>query len=396
MDLNLKPVKEITEANIKYLLENKISESVNLDYKRDLPGGEDSEKKDFLADVTAFANTNGGVIIYGIEEEKNAKNENTGLPKSIFGIDSDSIDKTKLRLQNIIQSGIDPHIPAIDMGTVEVEDIGVKKYVLILRIPRSLFSPHIIWFQKSGKFYKRNNTSNYQMDVREIKNSFLERDSWETRADNFRRTRIMEVRSQGNFPGAEKDGSYFIHILPLGDLDGQIYFEQYQAELQAKFDPFFGGRSFISRFNFDGLLLNPVAQPYEAFIQFFRKGGLELFSSKFNTIANLTPPRKIIYGDECQKAIEVNIERFLKYFPKFGIDSPLVVFLSWLGIKNIALVVGKMNYGRREDPFAHTFDRNDILFPGIIIDKYDCNVSEVLRPTFSCFWQSAGWPDIPL
>lgn len=45
---------------------------MHLDYKRDLPGDKDAEKKEFLADVTSFANAGGGDIVFGIVEDADA------------------------------------------------------------------------------------------------------------------------------------------------------------------------------------------------------------------------------------------------------------------------------------------------------------------------------------
>ena len=41
------------------------------------PWGSDQEKEEFLADVSSFANTMGGDLIYGIEEEN-------GIPKVLL------------------------------------------------------------------------------------------------------------------------------------------------------------------------------------------------------------------------------------------------------------------------------------------------------------------------
>lgn len=61
------------------LLENKVSERKTIDYKRDLPGGADQDKKEFLADVSSFANTEGGELIFGMTEA-------SGVPTEIVGV----------------------------------------------------------------------------------------------------------------------------------------------------------------------------------------------------------------------------------------------------------------------------------------------------------------------
>ena len=60
------PINEINQTNIETLITDKIEESRTLEYKEELPIGTDNEKKEFLADVSSFANALGGDIIYGI------------------------------------------------------------------------------------------------------------------------------------------------------------------------------------------------------------------------------------------------------------------------------------------------------------------------------------------
>ena len=73
-------------ADIKRLVENQIQENSNLDYKKELSISKDKDKKEFLFDVSAMYNTDGGCLVFGIEEEKDINNQNTGKPKKITGI----------------------------------------------------------------------------------------------------------------------------------------------------------------------------------------------------------------------------------------------------------------------------------------------------------------------
>jgi predicted HTH transcriptional regulator len=88
-----KPLKEIAEQDIQNLVDDQIEESAHLDYKREVtfsPSG----KKELAKDISAFANSGGGVILYGIEEKK----DEHGIPvpvSPIHGIES-SIDRERL------------------------------------------------------------------------------------------------------------------------------------------------------------------------------------------------------------------------------------------------------------------------------------------------------------
>ena len=64
MSLN-KPLDQIEERDLQELLAGQVSEHKTLEYKLALPGNSDSERKEFLADVSSFANAAGGDLIYG-------------------------------------------------------------------------------------------------------------------------------------------------------------------------------------------------------------------------------------------------------------------------------------------------------------------------------------------
>ena len=53
-------LSDITEAGIGRLQDTGVAEDTNIKYKKELPGTRDKEKREFLADVSSFANTDGG------------------------------------------------------------------------------------------------------------------------------------------------------------------------------------------------------------------------------------------------------------------------------------------------------------------------------------------------
>jgi predicted HTH transcriptional regulator len=68
MALTDKSLAAITEVDLRDLLTNKVREGKEIDYKQSLPGNADSDRKEFLADVSSSANTNGGHLIYGMKQ----------------------------------------------------------------------------------------------------------------------------------------------------------------------------------------------------------------------------------------------------------------------------------------------------------------------------------------
>src|SRR5258708_19183857 len=111
MSLENKSLDTLTEQDFQDLIENQVTEGKAYDYKVALLGNSDGDKKEFLADVSSFANTVGGHLVFGIDEA-------AGVATAIPGLPSLNPDNEKLRLEEIIRNGIEPRIAGIDIKEV--------------------------------------------------------------------------------------------------------------------------------------------------------------------------------------------------------------------------------------------------------------------------------------
>ncbi len=58
----------ISESDLTNLISSGVPEGVLTDYKKAMYGGNDADVKEFLKDVSSFANTSGGHLIIGMDE----------------------------------------------------------------------------------------------------------------------------------------------------------------------------------------------------------------------------------------------------------------------------------------------------------------------------------------
>lgn len=109
MSINRIDIEKISEVDLQELKDNAVGEGIQYDYKLDLYGNAD--KREFLKDASSFANTAGGHILIGIEEDQ-------GLPITIPGVEAD-LDKAMLRLESLLRDGIEPRILGVRMTPAE-------------------------------------------------------------------------------------------------------------------------------------------------------------------------------------------------------------------------------------------------------------------------------------
>ena len=126
----------MTKLLEKLLYKNQ--ESVTLDFKREINLQSSEEKREFAKDVSAFANTKGGHIVFGKEDPKKGG--------KIVGINPQTFDSE--RMYQIITDRCDPDID-FDVNIKEYN----SKFFVIVTIPESDKKPHKI--RRSKIVYKR-------------------------------------------------------------------------------------------------------------------------------------------------------------------------------------------------------------------------------------------------
>ena len=125
-----KPFHELTFEDVVHFCQRRLPEGKQLDYKYQLP--KNHEK--FAKTIASFANALGGVIIVGVQDDRNDKPcpPFHGIPYH---------EKLRNSIEDIIQVYIDP-IVFVDINVCISPD-GNRMFVLI-QIPQSNLTPHLV------------------------------------------------------------------------------------------------------------------------------------------------------------------------------------------------------------------------------------------------------------
>jgi len=209
-----KPFNAIDKHDIDALITDRVRESKTLEYKQELPGGADKHKKEFLADISSFANASGGDILFGITAERDGECNKTGGPGSILPVTGTTPDDAKLRLEEMIRNGIDPRLPVQIREISGYSDDG-SGYVVLLRIPKSLASPHVVTYKGSFAFYSRNSAGKFRLDVQELRVAFLATQSQQDRIRQFREKRLGLIVADETPVRLSTPHRLVLHLIPI-------------------------------------------------------------------------------------------------------------------------------------------------------------------------------------
>lgn len=151
-----KSLDDWTYDIIEGLINKKITENYDFDFKLDLP------HTDVLTDLCcSFANTDGGFIVFGIKEENNRF--------SIRGLDYDKEYTNRFGDRLRSEPRIKFHIKNLEIPKGKPES---GKYLYVFHIPKSNQKPYVHNDPEKRKFWKRSNGKKELMTLEEIKECF--------------------------------------------------------------------------------------------------------------------------------------------------------------------------------------------------------------------------------
>lgn len=364
-----KQLDSITQSDLQDLIDNHVSERKTIEYKESLPGGSDHDKREFIADVSSFANAAGGHLIYGMKEE-------AGVPTALCGLETADPDAAILRLESLMRDCIEPRIPGISSRAVPLTS---SKAAIIVRIPKSWASPHVVKFQNHWRFYSRTSNGKYPLDVSEVRALFVASETLTERIRDFRVERLARIVA-GETPASLGEGAKIVlHVVPLSAFEPRASlditsFASGPEYIQAKAS--WGSHN--GQYNFDGFL----SYSDVSYLQVFRNGSIEAVEtgllSGYNTIPSVT------YEDRLLQSLPT----FLQLQKRIGVEPPLFVMLSLLGVAGYTMGVKS----RYRQPAAHAIDRDQLVVQETMVESFNDDCSEILRPAFDAIWNAAGWP----
>jgi hypothetical protein len=389
MLLEGKTLESITADDILTLVRRGEAEGKTLEYKQALPGGGDSEKKEFLADVSSFANAAGGYLICGIEEKRDAQTgQGTGIPGCVCGIAEGELDEAAMRaLDDLIRGGIEPRIPGVGLHKVLVEGSGT---VLVIRVPPSWLSPHRVAYKGKGhgRFYSRHVNGKYPLDVDELRTAFLHGETRSRRVVDFRDRRLALIVAGETPVPVQAAPRLVIHLVPVA-LEEAFDLTDLVRESLLTERP---SAPMRHRHNFDGALAwydYKGGRPAPGYIQVFRNGAVEVVDT--DVLRADTAHPNLIEGACFERELAAHLRKLLVVQRALGVMPPIAVMLALLGIKGRFLSCGRNPTSGLEAGLVHPIEKENLILPEALVESFDAAPIPVLRPIIDLVWNACGY-----
>lgn len=363
------PLK-LDESTLNEWIASEVEESETLEFKRTLPGRDDKGKHEFLKDVAAMANANGGTIVYGVADDD-------GTAGELAPITGVSADAEILRLGQSLDASIEPRLSGVRFSPIPITTGG---FVLAVLVERSFSGPHRVTLNGKNAFYLRAQRHVAEFSYPQLREAFNLRTLAEDRMRAFRAERLTRIKA-GRTPRRLKAGAqYAIHILPLVS-----FAQSTKVELSSLYTEnkhlLYGRMSSLSCYhNLDGLLWasHLDTEQDHKYVQAFRNGAIE--SVGFAGI--LIDERKILPSTLLAEEFRSALAAQLPILLSLGVSGPIAVAVTWLS-------VGDYEFPTTNYHSTHA-DRDDLEVPEAWADSIDeaaADIDTVARPLLDTLWQ---------
>jgi len=375
-----KKFEDVTINDVKELVDNLVLESRTIEYKKELILNNDQEKREFLADISSFANASGGDLIFGVTE-----NRDDGTPKEVEGLEISNLDEEIRKIESIIRDGVSPRIPLINIKSLHVSD---TRMVILVRVQKSWISPHRVVFKGWDKFFSRNSKGKYPLDVSELRIAFNLSETITDRIRKFREERISNLVANETPVVFDNNPKIVMHIVPISAFNASNIIDMGILKEKAKrLSPIYSS-GWNHRINFDGFIIysgDSRTLSY-TYTQLYKNGIIEAVNSSL--LDSSFSGKKVIPSVAFEQELVETLNQYLTFLNGLNIQCPIFVFLTLIGVKDYCMAVDTSKYW---SPNTYPIERDILITPEVVAESFDIDASNLIKPCFDAIWNACGW-----
>jgi hypothetical protein len=239
-----------------------------------------------------------------------------------------------------------------------------------------------------SRFYSRNSTGKYPLDVHELRAAFTSSQSLGEEIRRFRDDRLARIVAGESPIALPEGGRLVLHLVPVGAVrrEGTIDLSQAAQELTIRLQPI-GAMGWNHRFNLDGFLTFSQGGNY---IQLFRTGSIEVLDSQAVTLpgqAGTYPTQDpFVSTTGLERDVIDVVGRCLAVQHHLAIAPPIIVMVTLVGTRGARITTGSLYFSQ------NAIDRDPLILPEVVVEDMSQRADRILKPVFDALWQSAGLP----
>ncbi len=192
-----RPLAEQTLRDVLGFLGRAVGENLTLDYKREVSPENSKDNAELCKDVSAMANSAGGTIIYGVDEEKPERTP--ALPPHGIArrVGRQPVEEWAAQ---VLASGVQPRMD-LEIGVYDLPEDpagqgpgapgadAAGRCVMAIRVTASPYAPHMVTLKGDNRYYGR----------------FYRRSNYESRVAEEYEVREMLERARRLYEGVERE-----------------------------------------------------------------------------------------------------------------------------------------------------------------------------------------------
>ena len=370
-------MKSITKSDLQEFITNQVFENKELEYKDySFTDGKfpDKQRDKFMKEIAAFANTNGGTIIIGIQEDENR------LPTNLSGVGMSlgDFDNWLSSFRQIALSRIRPHLHGIECVPVELD---ANNIAIVISIPKSYARPHSFWDGNKDEFFMRYANGIMYMDIDDLQKAFLYTNGLQDKIRQFRRDRLSLILANECIGDLGNGAKIVFHIIPEWSFELGNTIDVKALEGDSSFHPL-TGNSWKFRYNADGYCIywsDNSTKAINTYTQFFHNGIVE--ATEIRLISGFK--NKVVYNwDTTQGTIIRVLKEYGERLETFGIPKPWHISATILNAKGYIT--------QTSWDYSHPIERNIVnSLDGICTDEVP--LSKALEPVFDSLSNAFGF-----
>jgi hypothetical protein len=208
------PLEDVEYEHVLTLVSEQVTEAFDLDFKSEIYGGSDSEKHKLAAHIAALANTAGGLLVFGVAEDDQAR-----------AVDAPGVSVAEAEIRRMRQVAASLVVPLPVFDVLPIEDPMMPgRGFLIVAVTRSPLAPHAVLLNDGFRFPRRNGATTRYLSEPEVAVAYRQR--FAHAHDQAGRVRKIERGALGHFHLRSDGDECWIVVSLVPDVSGELLIDE--------------------------------------------------------------------------------------------------------------------------------------------------------------------------